>query len=147
MSCGVAGVHGTLLSSASSCNLRACSSDCDGAVASPQLDTSQPARRAPAARESSTRDWWRSCSVEATAAAVLEGIPQERRARLLSEGLPRGSMLDDELRTAATAALFNGLVTGLADAAALLRDMRWSATRKRDQTPFGVPKVPVPEDL
>ena len=30
---------------------------------------------------------------------------------------------------------------------ALLRDMRWSATRKRDQTPFGVPNVPVPEDL
>ena len=30
---------------------------------------------------------------------------------------------------------------------ALLRDMRWSATRKRDQTPFGAPKVPMPEDL
>ena len=30
---------------------------------------------------------------------------------------------------------------------ALLRDMRWSATRKRDQTPFGTPRIPAPEDL
>jgi len=28
----------------------------------------------------------------------------------------------------------------------LLRDMRWSLMRKRDQTPFGVPKIPIPQD-
>jgi len=36
------------------------------------------------------------------------------------------------------------LVTGVRS---LLRDMRWSMTRRRDQTPFGRPVVPDPSDL
>ena len=57
-------------------------------------------------------------------ASLVASAPENRRPELLKDGLPRAAALDDEVRAAALA-LVQQNVTGLADAAALLRDLRF----------------------
>jgi len=57
--------------------------------------------------------------------AVVEGAPEERRAELCTQGLPRGAALDDELHAAAEAALAALGVVSLLDTAKLLYQLRW----------------------
>jgi len=57
--------------------------------------------------------------------AVVEGAPEERRAELRAQGLPRGAALDDGLHAAAEAALAALGVVSLLDVAVLLRELRW----------------------
>jgi len=56
---------------------------------------------------------------------VVEGAPEERRAELRKQGLPREAALDDELRAAAEAALAALGVTSLLEVAQLLRELLW----------------------
>ena len=57
--------------------------------------------------------------------AVVEGAPEERRAELRQQGLPRATALDDEPDAVTQAALAAEGVGGLLDVAWLLRDLRW----------------------
>jgi len=58
-------------------------------------------------------------------AAVVEGAPEERRAELRAQGLPRGAALDDELCAATEAALAALGVVSLLDTVQLLRELHW----------------------
>ena len=57
--------------------------------------------------------------------AVIDGVPEERRAELRQQGLPRATALDDEPDAVTQAALAAEGVGGLLDVAWLLRDLRW----------------------